>query len=181
MTQAENSQVDPQPRDADIASSEDVAPEDEPRSESDAERAAEYLRLLQRERADFANYRRRTDEERVQVSRDATQGLIQRLLSIVDDFERATANASPEELSSTWGQGVALVERNLRSLLASYQVQPFDAHGAAFDPYHHEAISYQPSPDMTEGHVMHVVRTGYKQADRVIRPAQVVVAAGPAA
>src|SRR5437762_9986755 len=68
-----------------------------------AQKADEYLRLAQRSQADFVNYRRRVEEERVQQTREATLSYIQRLLPILDDFERAMANATPEDLDSNWG------------------------------------------------------------------------------
>src|SRR5436853_7075368 len=79
-----------------------------------AQKADEYLRLAQRTQADFINYRRRVDDERVQLARDATITFLQRLLPILDDFERASAHAAPADLESNWARGVQLVERNLR-------------------------------------------------------------------
>src|SRR5215467_3318523 len=71
-----------------------------------AQKADEYLRLAQRTQADFINYRRRVDDERVQQARDATINFLKRLLPILDDFERAFANAAPEDLESNWAKGV---------------------------------------------------------------------------
>src|SRR5437016_14652978 len=82
-------------------------------------KADEYLKLAQRTQADFINYRRRVEEERQQQAQTASLGLIQRLLPILDDFERTLLAAAPADLESGWGQGVALVERNLRGLLAA--------------------------------------------------------------
>jgi molecular chaperone GrpE len=139
--------------------------------------AEEYLRLAQRTQADFVNYRRRVEEERQQHARDATLGLILKLLPILDDFERARAGATPAELESPWGKGVELVERNLRALLAAEGVERLEAEGAEFSPWEHEAVSYVPTPpDARPGQVVEVVRPGYRKGDRVIRPAQVVVA-----
>jgi molecular chaperone GrpE len=142
------------------------------------EKADEYLKLAQRTQADFINYRRRVEEERVQQAQAATLGLIQRLLPILDDFERTLSAASPGDLESSWGQGVALVERNLRGLLSSEGVERIEAQGAEFDPRLHEAVGQAPaSPAVREGHVLHVARTGYRKGERVVRPAQVIVAA----
>jgi molecular chaperone GrpE len=103
-----------------------------------------------------------------------------RLLPILDDFERALANAEQAELESSWGKGIQLVERNLRGLLAAEDVQRIAADGAEFDPREHEALGSQPSADVPEGRVLHVVRPGYRKGERIIRPAQVIVADRPA-
>ena len=140
------------------------------------QKADEYLRLAQRTQAEFINYRRRIEEERAQQARDAGLGVLQRLFPILDDFERALTNASPAELESSWGQGVQLVERNLRGLLAAEGVEPMPAEGKEFDPRLHEAVGSAPSAAVPEGHVLHVVRQGYRKGDRVLRPTQVLVA-----
>lgn len=141
--------------------------------------AEEYLGHLRRERADFANYRRRVEEERLTLTRDANLGLLSRVLLIVDDFERAVGSAAPEELESGWAKGVQLIQRNLQALLASEGVERVEAEGAPFDPREHEAVSYQPAPPEQDGTVLYDVRAGYRKGDRVIRPAQVVVARAP--
>jgi molecular chaperone GrpE len=139
-------------------------------------KADEYLRLAQRAQADFINYRRRVEEERAQQARDANVAYLQRLLPILDDFERALSNAAPKDLESSWGKGILLVDRNLHGLLSSDDVQRIAAEGMEFDPREHEALGSQPSADVPEGHVLHVVRQGYRKGDRIIRPAQVIVA-----
>src|SRR5437773_9008853 len=143
------------------------------------QKADEYLRLAQRTQADFINYRRRVEDERAQHTREANLAYIQRLLPVLDDFERALANAAPDELESNWGKGIQLVERNLRALLAADDVQRIPAEGAEFDPREHEAIGRQATSDVPEGHVLHVVRPGYRKGERVIRPAQVIIAGPP--
>src|SRR4030088_3455332 len=70
------------------------------------QKADDYLRLAQRTQADFINYRRRTEEERAQQTRDANVAYLQKLLPALDDFERAMANAAPSDLESSWGQGI---------------------------------------------------------------------------
>jgi molecular chaperone GrpE len=143
------------------------------------QKADEYLRLAQRTQADFINYRRRVEEERAQQARDANVVYLQRLLPVLDDFDRALANAGPGDLESVWGQGIQLVERNLRGLLAADEVQRIAAEGVEFDPREHEGVGRQPSSDVPEGHVLHVVRPGYRKGERILRPAQVIVATRP--
>lgn len=142
-------------------------------------RAEDYLKLAQRTQADFINYRRRVEEERAQQARDATVGLLLKLLPVLDDFERALANATPQDLESSWAKGVELVERHLRSVLAAEGIERIAAEAAEFNPWEHEAISYLPTTDAEEGRVLQVVRNGYRKGERVIRPAQVVVAGRP--
>src|SRR5207302_2510308 len=143
------------------------------------QKADEYLRLAQRTQADFINYRRRVEDERAQQAREANVAYIQRLLPVLDDFERAVANATPEELDSNWAKGIQLVERNLSGLLAADDVQRIAAEGAEVDPREHEGVGRQASAEVPEGHVLHVVRQGYRKGDRVIRPAQVIIATRP--
>jgi molecular chaperone GrpE len=143
------------------------------------QKADEYLRLAQRTQADFINYRRRMEDERAQHKSDANVAYLQRLLPILDDFERALSNAASEDLESVWGKGIVLVDRNLQGLLAADDVQRIVAEGAEFDPREHEALGSQPSETVPEGHVVLVVRQGYRKGDRIIRPAQVIVASRP--
>lgn len=145
------------------------------------ESAEDYLRLLQRERADFANYRRRTEDERLQQVQNANTSLLLRLLPILDDFERAIQTGKPEDLKSSWAQGIQLVERNFRAALKAEGLERIEPQGMPFNPWEHEAVSYQAVPNVPEGHVAHVVRPGYRRGDRIIRPAQVVVAGSPGA
>ena len=140
------------------------------------QKADEYLRLAQRAQADFINYKRRMEEERVQQAANAGLSVLQRLFPVLDDFERALANASDAERQSGWGQGILLVERNLRGVLAAEGVEPIGAIGDEFDPRLHEALGSAPSSDVAEGHVMQVVRQGYRKGERVLRPTQVVIA-----
>ena len=142
-------------------------------------KAEEYLDLLRRTRADFTNYRRRMDEEKAQWAKDASLDLLLKLLPIVDDFERALASADPKELESGWGKGVALIERNLRALLGNEGLERIDAEGAEFNPWEHDAVTYQPTAEAEEGTVVQVIRPGYRRGEKVVRPAQVIVARRP--
>jgi molecular chaperone GrpE len=138
----------------------------------------EYLAGLQRERAEFANYRRRTAEEREAMLGLAGEDLIRKVLALADDFDLAI-EARPEAIASDpWVEGVAAIDRKLRALLESEGVKQIDASpGRAFDPREHEAIATVPSTDYREGEIVEEVRRGYRLRDRVVRPALVAVAA----
>jgi molecular chaperone GrpE len=142
-------------------------------------RADEYLAGLQRERAEFSNYRRRTTEEREQMLGLAGEDLIRKVLAIADDFDLAIDNRPADLHGHSWVEGVAAIDRKLRALLESEGVRPIDvAAGLPFDPREHEAIANVPGSGRAEGEIVDVVRRGYKLRDKVIRPALVAVAAG---
>src|SRR6476619_3250900 len=143
-------------------------------------KADEYLAGLQRERAEFSNYRRRTTEEREQMLGLAGEDLIRKVLAIADDFDLAIDNRPAELGDHSWVEGVAAIDRKLRAMLESEGVRATEAAaGMPFDPREHEAIATVPGTGRAEGEIVDVVRRGYKLRDRVIRPALVAVAAAP--
>ncbi len=140
----------------------------------------EYLAALQRERAEFQNFRRRTSEERERELGLAGEDLIRKVLALADDFDRAIAGRPESLAADSWADGVAAIDRKLRALLESEGVSPIEAApGDAFDPRRHEAIANIPSAAHPEGTIVDEVRRGYRLRDRVIRPALVAVATGP--
>ena len=141
-------------------------------------KADEYLAGLQRERAEFANYRRRTAEEREATLGLAGEDLIRKVLALADDFDLAT-DARPEAIAADpWVEGVAAIDRKLRLLLESEGVSQVDASpGRPFDPREHEAIATVPGTGRGEGEIVEEIRRGYRLRDRVVRPALVAVAA----
>jgi molecular chaperone GrpE len=142
----------------------------------------EYLAALQRERAEFLNYKRRTAEERERDLGLAAESLIRKVLALADDFDRAI-EARPESIATDpWFEGVAAIDRKLRTLLESEGVSPIDVQpGTPFDPREHDAIANVPGTGRQEGEIVEQVRRGYRLRDRVLRPALVAVAAAPAA
>jgi molecular chaperone GrpE len=139
-------------------------------------RADEYLAALQRERAEFTNFRRRTAEERERELGLAGEDLIRKVLALADDFDRAI-DTRPDELAGAWADGIAAIDRKLRLLLESEGVTAVEASpGTAFDPREHEAIASVPGTGRTDGEIVDEVRRGYRLRDRVIRPALVAVA-----
>jgi molecular chaperone GrpE len=144
--------------------------------------AEEYLSALQRERAEFMNYKRRTSEEREREMGLAAEGLIRKVLALADDFDRAI-EARPESIAGdSWFEGVAAIDRKLRTLLESEGVSAIDADpGTTFDPREHDAIANVPGTGRPEGEIVEQVRRGYRLRDRVLRPALVAVAGAPEA
>jgi molecular chaperone GrpE len=138
----------------------------------------ENLRAWQRAAADYSNYKRRTDDERETVARFANALLISKLLSVLDDFDRALENVPPDTHDS-WVEGVRLVERKLRSVLESEGVTQIEAAGQPFDPHFHEAVVHEETADYPDNHVIDELQRGYLLHDRVLRPALVRVANNP--
>ncbi len=140
--------------------------------------AAEHLASLQRTAADFANFKRRTAEDRERELGLASESLLRKLLGVADDFDRAL-DAMPAELKGAgWIEGIVLVDRKLRSLLESEGVTPIESIGKPFDPREHEAIASVPGTGRPDGEVLAEVQRGYRVRDRVLRPAMVTVASG---
>jgi molecular chaperone GrpE len=144
------------------------------------QKADEYLAGLQRERAEFSNYRRRTTEEREAMLGLAGEDLIRKVLVLADDFDLAI-DARPAEIANeAWVEGVAAIDRKLRVLLESEGVSQIDASpGTPFDPREHEAIASVTGTAHKDGEIVEEIRRGYRLRDRVVRPALVAVAASP--
>ena len=133
-----------------------------------------YDRLL-RKTAEFDNYRKRTDRERLQLSDAVAADLLQELLPLVDDMERALRS---EGGGAGIRKGVELIHKQLVETLRKRGVRPIDALGADFDPHYHMAVAHEPANDRRDGEVIEEFRRGYMLGDRLLRPAMVKVAKG---
>lgn len=141
-------------------------------------RADEATYNWQRSAADFANFKRRTDEERSVIGQVGTALLISKMLGVLDDFDRALANVPPDAHEG-WVEGVRLVERKLRTVLEAEGVTPIEALGEPFDPNLHEAVVHEPTTEHPDNTVIAELQRGYRLNDRVLRPAMVKVANNP--
>jgi len=139
------------------------------------EKAQRLLANWQRAEADFANYKRRVEQERDEVKRLANAALIINILPILDDLERALASLDIRLVGLTWFDGVRLIYRKLQLVLESAGVSQIEAEGQPFDPRFHEAVMYG---EGEEAKVVAEVQRGYKINDRVLRPAMVIVGKG---
>lgn len=130
----------------------------------------------QRERAEFANYRKRVDRDREMERQNSKIDVIKKYLAVSDDFERAMKNIPRESVQAAWLEGLQLINQKLKTLLEGEGIAPIPAENKAFDPVMHEAISHEENPDFESGQIIEVVQKGYTIGDRVIRPALVRVA-----
>ena len=141
--------------------------------------AADSRAGWQRTAADFANFRRRTEQDREQMLGLANEALLSKLLVIADDLDRAIEHMPPELRDVGWVEGIAAIDRKLRLLLESEGLTPIEAIGQPFDPREHEAVTQNVTSDAPEGTVTAELQRGYRIRDRVLRPAMVAVAKAP--
>jgi len=128
-----------------------------------------------RKTAEFDNYRKRIERERREQADQAVTTLLEDLLLIVDDFDRAlTVEASGD--SDAYRKGVELIHGKLHDLLRKRGVRPIDTLGTDFDPNVHQAVIHEVSPDHREGEIIGELRRGYMIGDRLLRPSMVKVA-----
>lgn len=133
----------------------------------------EFMEALLRERADFTNFRRRSEAEAQQTYRYAAGATIKKFLAVMDDLERALAH---RPAGDTWADGIELVYRKYQTILDAEGVTRIDAEGKPFDPNLHEAIMQEASDNHESGTVIAVLQQGYMHGDKVLRPALVKVA-----
>ncbi len=143
---------------------------EEARTEAEANLAG-----WQRAQADFANYKRRIEQERQEQARLACTSLVIALLPTVDDFERALASVPEQEADHGWIDGFKLISRKLNAALESQGVSVIKALGEPFDPNLHEAVKIDRGK---EGIIVAEVQKGYKMGDRVLRPSKVIIGNG---
>ena len=155
-------------------------------SSSEPSLSAEAAAELQRERddfhdrwlrksAEFDNYRKRVDRERREQADQGITELLEELLLVVDDFDRAlTVDAA--DASTGYRKGVELIHSKLNDILRKRGVRPIETLGTDFDPNLHQAVIHETSPDHREGEVIGELRRGYVIGDKLLRPAMVKVA-----
>ncbi len=131
----------------------------------------EYLDQLQRSRAEFANYRRRIEQER-QILRDVVQrDALAQFLPVLDDFDRGLAAIPESERADSWVKGITMIQNKLIGILERAGIKEVEALHQPFDPAHHEAVATDPG---SKGEtVVEVYQKGYRLGDLLVRPAMV--------
>ena len=149
-------------------------------SEVDFEAEAAKLKdLALRARADLDNFRKRALREKEEAIRYANNGLLERLLPVIDNFELGLDAAKMAADTASILQGMSMVQKQLHDILKNNGLEEVQAEGEAFDPNKHDAVSQEFSADIADGHVIRQVRKGYKIKDRLIRASSVIVSKGP--
>jgi len=129
-----------------------------------------YLRL----NADFDNFRKRTNKEKLEIIQLANKDLILSILPVIDDFERAMETAAKAGQKEIPMDGINLIYNKFKNILSSIGLKEVDAKGKDFDGETQEAITKIPAPDL-KGKVIDQVEKGYTLYDKIIRFAKVVV------
>lgn len=173
----------------DTASSEDVTTEepteettegetkdDDPKAALEAELQETKDRFL-RLQAEYDNFRRRTKQEKEAAAKYRSQALVEGLLPVVDNFERALQVdvSDDNEQGQSLLKGMDMVYQQLKEALENEGVTPIDEVGQPFDPTIHQAVAQAPSEEYESNTVINIMQKGYKLKDRVVRPAMVQV------
>ena len=130
----------------------------------------------QRARAEFANYKKRIERERLELFQRASLDTLRSLLPIIDDFDRAFESVPEALQDDAWIGGVAMIQRKFAGVLEQYEVEAIDPTGEPFDPTLHQAIGAEDSDEVESGHVSATLQKGYRAGDTVLRLALVKVA-----
>lgn len=128
--------------------------------------------------ADFENFKRRAERERVDAVKFANEEFLKKLIPVMDNLDRAMAHTGGQQDIESLRQGVEMVLRELYKVLEAFGMTAFSALGERFDPAFHEAVLYSESTDVPKGHVMTEYQKGYYLKERLLRPALVVVSKG---
>jgi molecular chaperone GrpE len=132
----------------------------------------DYLYL----RAEFDNFRKHTIKERNDLIKYGAERFIRDFLEVVDNFERALSSAPTSENIASYAAGIEMIAKEIKTLLAKHGVTSEDCKGHPFDPSKHEALGTEPTNECKSGHIFRVIRAPYKFHDKLLRPAQVIVA-----
>lgn len=137
----------------------------------------EFLDQLQRSRAEFANFRRRNDQERAMLRQIVGRDVLSQFLPVIDDLDRALAAIPDSERESGWVTGVTMIQSKLNGTVERLGVTRIDALHQPFDPAFHEAVATEPGS--SGSHVVEIYQNGYTLGDMLVRPAMVKTGDAP--
>ena len=146
--------------------------------------ASDNLDASLRAQAEMANFRRRTDDERINNAKYSNSRLISNILPVLEELELAITHTEASSgaeygANSQLLEGIKLIQRKLTGVLESEGVAPIEAVGLMFNPLEHEAVGTEETTEVEAGYVTQILRPGFRLHDRIVRPAQVMVAMAP--
>ena len=128
-----------------------------------------------RQMAEFENFRKRTDKEKTAMFETGAKSVIEKILPVVDNFERGLAGLSEEEKKQPFAEGMAMVYKQLMTELDKLEVKPIEAVGCEFDPNLHNAVMQVESDEYESGIIAQELQKGYTYRDTVVRHSMVAV------
>ncbi len=140
----------------------------------------EYLDKWKRALAELENYRKRCDKQQEEIKKFATEDILYQLLGILDNFDRALTHINASDTNDAIRQGIDMIHKELKNLLAQHGVKPIDVMGKEYDPEFHEALEIVNQKDSKEEKsskhmVVEEVLPGYTLHNRLLRPAKVKI------
>lgn len=137
----------------------------------------EYLTGWQKERADFANYKKQEEDRKTMLSESMRERILSRFLTVIDSFNMAFSNKEAwEKVDANWRMGVEYIYAQMNTVFEEYGVKSMGEVGDVFDPNIHESIEVVHTDKKEDDHkIANVIQKGYKLGDRVLRPARVNV------
>ena len=139
------------------------------------DRVDELEDRVKRQMAEFENFRKRTDKEKTARFETGAKSVIEKILPVVDNFERGLAGLSEEEKKQPFAEGMAMVYKQLMAELDKLEVKPIEAVGCEFDPNLHNAVMQVESDEYESGIIAQELQKGYTYRDTVVRHSMVAV------
>ena len=177
---AEEELADKEAAEAEELPDTEIIEEDQPapavEEEEDESLRDQFVRL----QADFANFRNRTQRERIELYQRANEDLLLEILPVLDHYEIGLQTAEQHHADKAVVDGFKLVYDQFQNVLNKFNLTPIEAVGEAFDPHKHEALTHMPSDEFPAEVCSNQIRRGYLFGDKLLRAAQVVVSSGPA-
>lgn len=145
---------------------------------ADDGRAKELEEQMARLQADFTNFKKRVEKDRLQTVQDARADLAVQLLPVIDNFDRAAEHVPEAVSQDPWYAGIEGIRKQFADLLAELGIERIESVGQPFDPELHEALGHEPSDEHDKDVVSKEFEAGYKMGEKVVRPAKVQVSSG---
>ena len=139
------------------------------------EKIEELEDRVKRQLAEFENFRKRTDKEKEQMFETGAKSVLEKILPVVDNFERGLANLKPEDEGDPHVEGMKMIYKQLMTELEKLEVKPIEAVGCEFNPDFHNAIMQSPSDEYESGFIAQELQKGYMYRDTVLRHSMVAV------
>lgn len=139
------------------------------------EKIAELTDQVQRQMAEFDNFRKRTEKEKTQMFEVGAKSVIEKILPVVDNFERGLSAVPEESKDDPFVQGMDKIYKQLMTELESLEVKPIEAVGAEFNPEFHNAVMQVESEEYESGFVAQELQKGYMYRESVVRHSMVAV------